>query len=74
MVKYEEIVINNQKLIKAYSDKKLYIQKVGTNEIYSSATDLECMNYKYEETDIEIGAKPDKVPTVNLLNKMFLKR
>jgi hypothetical protein len=42
------------RLIRTYSDKNLYIQKVGTNEVYSEAIDLESKGYTYEETDKEI--------------------
>lgn len=42
------------RLIRTYSDKNLYIQKVGTQEVYSEAIDLESMGYTYEETDKEI--------------------
>lgn len=42
------------RLIRTYSDKNLYIQKVGTQEVYSEAIDLESKEYTYEETDKEI--------------------
>jgi hypothetical protein len=42
------------RLIRTYSDKNLYIQKVGTEEVYSEAIDLESKGYVYEETDKEI--------------------
>lgn len=42
------------RLIRTYSDKNLYIQKVGTNEVYSEAIDLESKGYEYIETDKEI--------------------
>lgn len=37
-----------------YSDQKLKIQKVGTDEIYDSAIDVEDANFTYIETDIPI--------------------
>ena len=37
-----------------YSDQKLKIQKVGTDEIYDSAIDIEDANFTYVETDIPI--------------------
>lgn len=43
-----------EKYVRTYSDKKLYIRKVGTDEIYSEAIDVEHAPYKYVETDIEI--------------------
>ena len=41
-------------LYKTYSDANKYIHKVGTNEIYSEAIDIEGAPYEYEETDKEI--------------------
>lgn len=42
------------RLIRTYSDINRYIRKVGTNEVYSEAIDLESKGYTYEETDKEI--------------------
>ena len=39
------------RLIRTYSDKNLYIQKVGTEEVYSEAIDIEGAGYEYEETE-----------------------
>ena len=39
------------KLYKSYSDKGVYIQKDGTEEIYDCAIDLEWFEYKYNETE-----------------------
>lgn len=41
-------------LFRTYSDKQVYIRKVGTNEEYSEAIDVESAPYTYEETDKEI--------------------
>ena len=38
-------------LYKSYSDKQVKIQKVGTDEIYDEAIDIETAPYVYEETD-----------------------
>lgn len=38
-------------LFKTYSDKNVYIQKVGTNEVYAEAIDVGNVMYRYEETD-----------------------
>lgn len=38
-------------LYKSYSDKNLMIQKVGANEIYAEAIDVENAPYKYVETN-----------------------
>lgn len=37
-------------LVRAYSNKNLYIRKVGTTEVYSEAVDLYPSEYEYEET------------------------
>lgn len=39
------------RLFKSYSDQNLYIQKVGTDEVYSLAIDVETAPYVYVETD-----------------------
>lgn len=41
-------------LYKHYSDQSLMIRKVGTEEIYSEAIDVESAPYSYEETDMPI--------------------
>lgn len=42
------------KLYKTYSDEGFYIQKVGTEEVYDEAIDVECAPYTYEETETTI--------------------
>lgn len=42
------------KLFRTYSDKNVLIQKVGTNEKYEEAIDIEGAGYTYLETDEEI--------------------
>ena len=42
------------KLYKTYSDGGFYIRKVGTEEEYDIAIDIENAPYTYEETDKEI--------------------
>ena len=42
------------KLYKTYSDENYKIQKVGTDEIYDEAIDVEGSNYEYIETDEKI--------------------
>ena len=44
-------------LHKSYSDQNLMIRKVGTNEIYASAVDIEGAPYQYEETDTPIPVR-----------------
>ena len=39
-------------LYRTYSDKGLQIRKVGTDEVYDEAIDVEDAPYTYEETDI----------------------
>ena len=39
------------RLFKSYSDKEVYIHKIGTYEEYSEAIDIEGSMYEYEETD-----------------------
>ena len=41
-------------LNRTYSDKGLQIRKVGTDEVYDEAIDVENAQYTYEETDIPI--------------------
>lgn len=59
MVITETVTLNDREFVHNYSDKKFYIQKVGTTEIYSEAYDLPEKGYKYEETEEksdELGA------------------
>ena len=42
------------KLYKTYSDENYRIRKVGTDEIYDEAIDVESSNYEYIETDEKI--------------------
>lgn len=39
-------------LYRSYSDNGVHIRKVGTEEVYSEAVDVENAPYEYEETDI----------------------
>ena len=41
-------------LYRTYSDENKYIKKVGTEEEYSEAIDIEGAPYEYVETDKEI--------------------
>lgn len=41
-------------LYRTRSNENKYIRKVGTNEVYSVAVDVEGAPYEYEETDKEI--------------------
>lgn len=42
------------RLYRTYSDINHYIRKVGTDEVYSEAVDVEDSGFEYEETDKEI--------------------
>lgn len=41
-------------LYRSYSDEGYYIQKVGTDEVYTEAIDVENAPYVYVETDKKI--------------------
>jgi hypothetical protein len=41
-------------LYRTYSDANLMIRKVGTEEVYSEAIDVESAPYTYEETEEKI--------------------
>ena len=43
------------KLYRTYSDENYMIRKIGTEEIYEEAIDVENAPYEYEETDEKIG-------------------
>ncbi|MBO5018177.1 MAG: hypothetical protein J6C56_04870 [Alistipes sp.] len=42
------------RLYRSYSTDNLYIRKVGTEEVYSEAIDVEDAPYEYIETDTPI--------------------
>ena len=44
-------------LYRSYSDENYMIQKVGTDEIYDEAIDIETATYEYVETEQEIEDK-----------------
>ena len=48
-------------LYRTYSDKSLVIHKVGTEEYYYEAIDIEGAPYEYEETDKPIEAETEEV-------------
>ena len=41
-------------LYRTYSDEQYMIRKIGTDEIYDEAIDVENAPYEYEETDVKI--------------------
>lgn len=50
-------------LTRTYSDKGVKIQKVGTDEIYDDAVDVEGAGYRYTETEepIEVESNEEEV-------------
>ena len=46
-------------LYRTYSDENYRIRKVGTNEVYDEAIDIEDSEYEYEETDEKIEVLDD---------------
>ena len=46
-------------LYRSYSDKNVRIRKVGTDEIYCEAVDIEGAPFTYEETDTPIEDCPE---------------
>ena len=44
------------KLYRTYSNENHLIKKVGTEEVYSEAIDVETSNFEYIETEEEIEA------------------
>lgn len=60
MVIKENIILNGKEFIKHYSNENFYIQKVGTQQIYSEAIDIPTANYEYVETDKKIEEQEDK--------------
>jgi len=41
-------------LFRTYSDLNLFVRKVGTDEIYAEAIDVDGAPYEYEETETPI--------------------
>ena len=65
MIKTENIVINDTAFKRTYSDENYYIQKVGTDEIYSEAVDILDKNYTYIETDEKFEKEEQKIEDNN---------
>jgi hypothetical protein len=47
-------------LIRTYSDKGVKIQKVGTDEVYDEAVDVEGAGYRYTETEEPIETESNE--------------
>lgn len=65
MIKTEHYMTRDDgvELIRTYSDKGVKIQKVGTDEIYDDAVDVEGAGYRYTETEepIEVESSEEEV-------------
>lgn len=48
-------------LYRTYSDERYKIRKIGTDEIYDEAIDIEGSDYRYEETDEKIEDDEEKI-------------
>lgn len=48
-------------LFETKSDRGVRIRKVGTDEVYDSAIDVEGAGFTYEETEEPIGSTPEEV-------------
>ena len=46
-------------LYRTYSDKSMLIHKIGTDEYYEEAIDVENAPYEYEETEEKIKKEED---------------
>lgn len=53
------------RLYKSYSDQNLYIRKLGTDEVYDKAIDVETAPYSYEETNTPIERVEDENLSLN---------
>ena len=64
MIKREfyETRFDGVRLFKTYSNEGMKIRKVGTDEVYDDAIDIEGAPYIYEETDepIEVAEQPQQ--------------
>lgn len=58
VTKYYRTRADGVVLNRTYSDAGLYIRKVGTDEVYSDAVDIEGVPYTYEETEEPIEDDP----------------
>ena len=57
------------KLYKTYSDNNKIIHKIGTDEEYDIAIDVENAPFAYEETDKDIPKIDEESKEINLSNK-----
>jgi hypothetical protein len=52
-------------LYRTYSDRGLKIRKIGTNEIYDDAVDIESALYIYDETDTPVDTMTEDDSTLD---------
>ena len=57
------------RLYKTYSDNNKIIHKIGTDEEYDIAIDVENAPFEYEETDKDIPKIDEEPKKINLSNK-----
>lgn len=57
-------------LYRTYSDARMMIQKVGTEEQYSEAIDIENSGFTYTETDIPIEDPTDELTVGDTLEML----
>lgn len=55
-------------LFRTFSTENFYIRKVGTDEVYSEAIDVENAPYVYEETDEKIEVEENEKENLGLEN------
>lgn len=65
MIIKENIVIDNRKFVRNYSDLNLMIQKVNTEEIYSEAIDPIEFEREYIETEIPVEEESEELNEEN---------
>lgn len=58
------------KLYRTYSDANMMIQKVGTEETYSEAIDVEDSGFTYTETDIPAEGETDELTVSDTLRML----
>ena len=59
ITEYYKIRADGVNLYRTYSDKGVQIRKVGTDEIYDEAVDVENSGFEYVETDIPIETEQE---------------
>lgn len=56
-------------LYRTYSDENKFIRKIGTNEFYTEAVDIEDTPYKYIETNEKIISMEEEMKYIEEMNK-----